>query len=227
MIRVQCSKLEEIRKNPSLFVQKLIFEESTNGGSIGMFKRWQNKVKAIHSTELDIPGAIKKLQQEFLNYSDNAKNRKKQEFLLDRLYSYLEEFKTKGFIYKSAEKRIFWDIIEDVALTGNSPVLVSKEDGSKHFAYYFTEAPSSWQQELKYPLLQKYLSEEYFKCNLGDLQVGVYCLQTNKFELQCFSTEDVNAAILEAQTLFNGIYRDYLTNSQEKRLTTKNTEIFG
>ncbi len=204
MIKVPCSQLEEVRNNPNAFAQKLLSENpQPTGGSFGMFSCWQKNVKDVHKEGLEIPEAIKALQQRFMNYADNTANRKKQEFLLDRMMPYFEEFNAKGFVLEKPMVRIKWELIPEVSLTGNSPLLVSNEDYNA--AYFFTESPLNWESQLKFPLLQEYLAHNFFSCETKDLKIGTYCLSENAFDLKSYDEADISIAIEEACDIFNKI----------------------
>jgi len=207
MIRVSCSKLEDVRKSPLAFAQQLLSDKKSGQGSYGMFQCWQSKAKALHTNEMDLPESIKSLQQRFMSYAENAPNKKKQEFLLDRLKPYWEEYQSKGFKYLGSQKQIFWKMIADVALTGHTPVSVI--DGNGFAAYFFTEYPVSWQEQLKFPLLQYYLANNYFKCDLDRVKIGVYCLSTLKFDLKTYSTVELEDSISEAKGIFTAISTYY------------------
>lgn len=207
MIRVSCSKLEEIRKNPLAFVQQLLEEKKSDGGSYGMFQCWQSKVKAIHSEEMSFAEAVKGLQQRFMRYADNAKNKKKQEFLLDRLKPYFEEFDKREFVYLGSQTKVFWQILSDVALTGYAPYIVSK--GNNFAAYYFTELPITWKDQLRFPLLQYYLAKNICICEPEQLEIGTYCLNTLSFDLKKYTEEEIKASISETEEMFKTISNAY------------------
>jgi hypothetical protein len=76
MIRVSCSKLEDVRKNPNIFVQQLKSNKQSGGGSYGMFQCWQAKIKLLHTEEMNLAQATKSLQQRFMSYAENAVNKK-------------------------------------------------------------------------------------------------------------------------------------------------------
>lgn len=98
MIRISCSKLEDVKQNPEVFAQQLLLDKKMAGGSFGMFQCWQTKVRATHKGEMDPQEAIKSLRQEFRDrdYADNAANKNKKKNLIDKLIPYLEEFKNKN-----------------------------------------------------------------------------------------------------------------------------------
>lgn len=207
MIRVQCSKLEEVRANPVAFANMLKNDKSTNGGSYGMFACWQTKIKEVHQEKLTVTGAIKALQQRFMSFADNASNRRKQDFLIDRMAPYFKNFDKQGFKLEKTMIHIRWELINDVMLTGHSPMLVSND--SFNVAYYFAESEIDWKEQLRFPLLQHYLATKYFSCQVDKLKVGIYCLRENKFSIQSYGLKAVENAIEEARSIFTTIDQEY------------------
>lgn len=208
MIKVQCSKLEEIRSNPIAFANTLKNDKSTGGGSYGMFACWQTKIKDVHQEKLTVTGAIKALQQRFMQYADTTVNHKKQEFLIDRMMPYFKAFNEQGFKLEKTMINIKWELVSDVMLTGHSPMLVSNDN--YNVAYYFTEYAMDWKLQLKFPLLQYYLATKYFSCPTDKLKIGTYCLNENKFSIQVYSTEEIERAVGEARAIFMAIKQEYM-----------------
>ncbi|MCO5937221.1 hypothetical protein NAF17_16870 [Mucilaginibacter sp. RB4R14] len=207
MINVSCSKLEFVRQNPIAFAQQMAANKNSGGGNFGMFQCWQSKAKALHTYEMDLQTAIKSLQQRFMKYDENLNNKRKQEFLLDRLSPYWEEIKSKDFKYLSSQKRISWPILKNVSLTGNTPMTLSHSNG--FIAYFYTENPISWQQELRFPLLQYYLAKNICNCSFDDLKIGVYCLKNLSFDLKLFTQTEIENSILEAEQIFKLVNENY------------------
>ncbi|MBC7401508.1 MAG: hypothetical protein H7289_16340 [Mucilaginibacter sp.] len=207
MIRVSCSKLEVVRLNPSIFAQQLAAKTKNRNGSYGMFACWQAIVKSLHANQIDFSQAKIGLQQKFITFKNSPVNRKKQEFLLDRLTPYWELFQSKNLTYLGPQKDIYWNVTPEVALTGRPPHLAS--DGGKYIAYFYSEAPVSWHTQLKYPLIQYYLAKDVFKCDPEQIQIGTYCLKTLSFDLITYSLNEIENSILETQNMFNNIYQEY------------------
>jgi hypothetical protein len=207
MIRVTCSKLEEVRQNPKTFAQQLKLENKNNGGSFGMFQCWQKYVKSSHTGELNVSEAILGLQQSFMGFANNAVNKKRQEFLIDRFQPYVEDFKSRNYTYLGSQKKMLWNIIPDVALTGHTPNLVSNESGFA--SYFYTENPILWQEQLKFPLIQYYLAKNIFKCDFTAVEVGTYCLRSLSFNLKSYSENEIEDAISETEGIFNVVNEEY------------------
>jgi hypothetical protein len=158
MIRVSCSKLEVVRQNSTIFAQQLASKTKNRSGSYGMFSCWQAIVKSLHTDEIDFSKAKIGLEQKFITFKNTPVNRKKQEFLLDRLTPYWELFQSKNLTYLGPQKDIYWNLTPEVALTGRPPHLAL--NGDNYVAYFYSEAPLPWQMQLKYPLIQYYLAKD-------------------------------------------------------------------
>jgi hypothetical protein len=206
MIRVPCSQLEDVRKNPIIFAQKLS-EDKAPGGSRGMFADWQTVIKEVHLKDISLGDAINSLQQKFLRFNITKDNLRKQEFLLDRLQPYCEEFNSLKYKYLGSGNHIKWKLIPNVMLTGLIPFTASLDND--FMAYFIVEKPISWKSQLKFPLLQYYLANNYFKCGLENLKIGTYCLETNRFDLKNYNQEEIEDAILETTDLFTRISDEY------------------
>jgi hypothetical protein len=98
-------------------------------------------------------------------------------------------------------------MIPEVALTGHTPFSVSHDNGFA--AYFFTEHPISWQEQLRFPLLQYYLAKNIFNCNLNELEIGFYCLSTLSFDLKTYSSSEVEDSIQETEGMFKFINNQY------------------
>lgn len=208
MIKIQCSKLEQIRINPVAYVQGVkTSENGDGGGSYGMFACWQTKIRNVHTGEMNPAEAFKSLQQRFLSYKDSQKNKKKQEFLYERFDPYLNEFNKKGFQYIGSKRQVRWPLTKGVELTGHTPYVFSKSKGFA--AYFFTEAPMKWETELRFPLLQYYLAKNHLDCTTDELEIGTYCLETNGFSLKCYSEEDIEEAVEETTGIFEIIAKEF------------------
>jgi len=207
MIKISCSKLEDVRQYPQVFAQQLATGNESGGGRYGMFQCWQSKVREVHKGKYTAPEAIKSLQQRFMSYADNVKNKRKQEFFIDRLTPYIEEFNNRNYNYLGAQKQIEWKLIPEVSLTGHTPNLVKNDNGFA--AYFYMETPILWQSQLRFPLIQYYLAEKIFKCPLSEVEIGTYTLSTLSFDLKQFTEGEMNEAILETKDLFKKVFDGY------------------
>jgi hypothetical protein len=208
MLNISCSVLERVRKNHASCAE-LLSEGAKiqSGGTFGMFAHWQETAKRFHLGELDVNQAVKALQSSFRRFDDNKRNQEKQARLTDQLLTYARRHRLEKLAIHETKKRIEWDIIPEVRLTGLAPWIFQKEVG--YYAYFCLEKRTDWQSELKYPLLQRYMTKVIIGCPLNKLSIGVYFLETGKFEFKSFSPAEVRVAVEEVTRLFGNVYAEY------------------
>jgi len=208
MIRIQCSILEQVRKNPTTYGQLLASNNNLNkGGTHGMLAYWQDVSLKVHKDEIDLSKGLRELQRTFMNFAETPKNLKKQDFLQDSFVKYHKHFEKKHFKLVDTKRRIKWNMTSSGLLTGLTPWVLS--DGRKYYSYFFTEQPVDWDSELKYPLLQEYLVENNIECDITEMNIGVYCLSTDDFSLKNFSKRELKNAIDETIDIFENVDKTY------------------
>lgn len=214
MIKIRLTSLEDVKRNPSLYAQQLAAENAkTSGGTHGMFAYWQDIVKTVHLNQLTTSEAIKTLQQKFLRFDDNPKNIRKQELLLEQLAIYCNAYDKYKFALADGRRQIKWELYAGVMLTGLTPIVAHNDEG--YYAYFFSENPYDWEDQLRFPLIQQYLSDYSIHCDIGEMNVGIYCLATGKFEFLLFTKSQLNKAIIQTSSLFEKVEKEY-TNLKTK-----------
>lgn len=108
-----------------------------------------------------------------------------------------------GFGLDNFFTRINLKLLSDVLLGGNSPVLSSSD--TRNMAFSIQESSSSWVYELKYPIIQKYLAENYYKCKVDEVEIGVFNIHTTQFELKTFDNIEIENAIDEARIVLGSV----------------------
>lgn len=208
MIRIQCSILEQVRKNPTTYGQLLASNNNLNkGGTHGMLAYWQDVSLKIHQDEIDLNRGIKELQRTFINFEETTKNLRKQDFLQDSFVKYHRHFARRNFELVDTKRRIKWNITSSGLLTGLTPWVV--KDKSQYFSYFFSEQQFNWNLELKYPLIQEYLVGNNIDCDITELNVGVYCLSTDDFMFKNFSKKELKNSIEETMDIFEKVDKAY------------------
>ncbi|MBN9298606.1 MAG: hypothetical protein J0I41_16490 [Filimonas sp.] len=215
MLTISCSLLEQVRNNYLPYVELLSTgEKISRGGTHGMFAYWQDVSKKIHQNELNLSSGIKTLTSLYSNFDDNKRNRDKQNLLLDQLVKYHQCYEKQNFQFYDGRRRIRWPIIPEIHLSGLTPWVF--ESGEEYFAYYVIEKKYDWKKELRFPLLQKYMSEHNVKCNFRQLNMGVYFLDTGVFEFRKYSTKEILSSVIETKQLFGKIYEEFRLKSVTK-----------
>jgi len=208
MIKIQCSVLEQARKNPTMYGQLLASDNTLNkGGTHGMLAYWQDVSLNVHKEEIDLSKGIKELQRTFMNFEETPKNLRKQDFLQDSFVKYHKHFEKKRFKLVDTKRRIKWNIAPSGLLTGLTPWVL--QDGGIYYSYFFTEQPFDWDTELKYPLIQKYLVENNIECDITEMNIGIYCLSTDDFSVKNFSKRELKNAVEETVDIFDKVDKEY------------------
>jgi len=208
MISVQCSQLEYIKVNPEAYGQLLAENDGKNrGGSYGMFACFQDVAKQVHIGELDISQAVKELYKKFVRFENNAKNRKKQEFLAEQLVNYCNSYKKKRFEFVDSRHQIRMQLIPEVRLTGLTPWVVADE--TTFYSYTISEKDFDWEKQLRYPLFQNYIINYTIDCEWDQLKVGIYSLESTQFQFKNFTKNRVQEIIEETTEIFKNLYLAY------------------
>ncbi len=208
MIKIPCSILEQVRKAPAAHAQILAAtDKPISQGSYGMFACWKDCAIKVHTGELNISQSIKELQNKFLRFDDNVKNLTKQTRLLDQFTKYIGQYEKNGFEFVDSKRQIKWDIIQGVRLTGHTPWVVHSKHG--YFAYFLTEVPIDWKVQLRFPLLQRYLTDHTIDCDITEMSVGTYCLQTNEFDFTSYKSKEIEFWVSETGAIFQTVLTEY------------------
>lgn len=206
MLKISIAKLEDARKNPKAFAATL--NEAAKGfGSSGSFSgTFRNYIGKFHNDNENKDKFHKQLQDAYkLHFVENAANNKRAEKYCKAFSSYTHYMLEHGFGLDNFFTRIDLKLLSDVSLGGNSPVLSSSD--TCNMAFSIEENPSSWQYELKYPILQKYLAEKYYKCELEEVEMGIFNINSCQFELKVFDSVEVEEAFEEARNVLGEVSR--------------------
>jgi len=207
-MKIRCSTLETVRKNPVAYAELLATGDGIKGGgSHGMFACMQDVARLIHLGEVDVNQGIKELQKKFQKFSITSKNKAKQELLTDQLVKYCRLYEKQSFVFIDGWRNMCWGITADVSLTGRTPWVVS--NGKGYYSFLLTEKPFAWSSELRFPLIQKYLVDNTIDCPITEMNVGIYCLATNSFDFLSFSNEEILEVVTETRDIFRRVYQEY------------------
>jgi hypothetical protein len=208
MIKVRASLLESVRLNPEAYGQLFATGGLNNkGGTHGMFQCFGEVARSVHVGELNMREAITALHTKFLSYRDIPANKQRQERLTEQLMAYIRLYRKMGFNWVDGPKRIQWPITKQVMLTGNTPWVVSNDEG--YTSYMLAEKSFDWKSQLRFPLFQQYLASNTIDCPSTSITTGYYFADTNTFDLVNFGKSDMKLAIDETGKLFNSVYREY------------------
>ena len=208
MIKISLGKLETARTNPALIAQSILSQEGGKGGNPGFVGSWKTVVRSYHENKETQSLAMNKLSEKFLiTFNPTKENREKSARFCDSFNNYCTEFTKLGLGIDTFQINLNWEILKQSVLTGHSPFLCSNE--THNIAYFFQERSNDWQNQLKYPLLQIYLSEKFYKCDVDKVKIGIYNIVDKKFELKTYEDFELDNSLEEAKTIFKNVKLEY------------------
>ena len=210
MIKVKCSQLEGLRKNPLEFARLLANNNLPKGGGVrGYFQRWQDEVRAVLRNEK----SVREAKTDFAKvcaekFSPTIENRKHEEKLQKAFDVFFKEYKSLNVKFQSTKKNISEHLHSNVLLTGSSPWITNGDDGYK--LIFLTESKiEDWVDFLKYPIIQKHLAETCFQCNTKDITFYCYCVENNSFESYSYSDKEIKETVVEVKYLLSIVSNEY------------------
>jgi len=207
-MKIRCSILETVRRNPVAYAEMLASGDgNTSGGSHGMFACFQDITRLIHLDEIDINQGVKELEKKFQRFNITPQYKAKQELLTSQLVKYCRLYEKQGFRFVDGWRNMTWGITADVSLTGRTPWVVANDSG--YFSFILTEKPFEWSSELRFPLFQNYLCVNTIECDITDMNVGVYCLENNSFDFLSYTQIEIAEAVSETTGIFDKVYKEY------------------
>lgn len=214
MISIRCSMLEAVRKNPAAYGQLLASNDGKKGGgSHGMFACFQDVARLYHTGEIDLKDGIRELHRKFLRFNETEENKTKQAKLVEQFVRYCRSFEKQSFELVEGWRQMKWSVVPNVLLTGRTPWVVGNDDG--YFSYILSEQKIDWKSELRFPLFQKYLTDNTIDCSLNEMSVGIYCLTTNTFDFKSYSAKEVTNVVNETGLIFQNVYTEYKKSSSK------------
>lgn len=207
MIKVKCSELELARTDPKGYGQLMAAGGSKTGGGYGMLARVKTVLKEMLDEEFSVSQGVKKIEQKFIGFDSTVENKNKQAALIKGFVAFCDYLKKRKLVLVEGIKLMKWDFTKDVLLTGQTPWVFKNEEG--FYAISFSERPTAWKDQLKHPLFQSYLADIIIKCDLNEMNVGVFCFQTGKLEVSCFKEEEIDNCFAQTETILAEVYKGY------------------
>jgi hypothetical protein len=208
MKKFSISLLESARRNPILFSKSLKEGSSVSnqfGGGRPISVRWLDAVGNYHRTR-DISLAITSLEKAFINRKDTPRNRKEVENLIFALENYVIEYNRLG--YEHLEKAHSMQIIlsPKVKITGWIWLLnMTSLGGRSGFIITKGIIDTSWQTELKYPIIQDYIANHIYGCELNQVAVGVIDYTSGHHSYYSYSKKEIDEALAELNSIGQNI----------------------
>lgn len=210
-MKISNTILERVKENPLSHARIMAGDErEKGGGTYGIFAYWQGAVKDVHRSKKSIKDAMNDLAKEYTaRFEATPKNLEKEEKLMKVFNSYCKQYDKLGVEYLYSKKLVNWQLHDSVTLTGNTPWITKR--GDEYVIIQVLEgAAGNWKNELRYPLIQKYLASYCLSCDVSNITMAVYSVKDNMFEIKNFSKKEIEAAITETKYLFTVVYNEYL-----------------
>lgn len=205
MTKFSISKLESARQNPTQFAQTLKSNDSGGGARFSKYMAWQLSVFKYHTTN-DLSQAINYFENTFRrNFADSPKNDRQREDFILTLQAYATEHDKLGLTYVEHKKRIGIDLSQKLKITGEIP-LIHLNSNFGYSAYFFTKDSTTWESELKFPVIQDYMAN-FYGVDLSEVVVGIFGIDTEQHSQITYSDQDVVDAINELNRIGQTITR--------------------
>lgn len=208
MISVRCSLLEQVKANPITYGHLLAVNEGANGaGTHGMFAYLQDIAKQVHLGEIKTSHAVNELFKKFARFEDNRKNRQRQEYLAEALVAYFKLYEKMGFNFVDGWRQIRLQMTPETRLTGRTPWVVVNDNG--FYSFMFSENDFDWQSQLRFPIYQHYIANKTMECSTEQVRVGIYSLESQKFQFRNYSNSNITESMAEVTELLINVYSAY------------------
>jgi hypothetical protein len=208
MITLSLSKLEQARVNPLFIASEMAKEKLSKGGNVGFVSTFKTAARYYLENDLRSQDAVKELDNKlWMAFKETPQNNNRRKLFCESFLSYAQLFSNLDISISKFQVNLDWEIITNMKLTGHSPFLCSNENYKA--AYYFSEKSVNWRAELKYALLQIYLAEKVFKCDVKYVKVGIYDISNRKFDLHTYEDFELDNAIEECKRVFNNVLSEY------------------
>lgn len=192
-MQIKHSQLEEVRVDPYAY-------SGQAGGAPGF---GPSKIRALHQAAFryhrpgqTLPAAEHYLQQAF---STRFKTAARLDKFIEYLAEYDRTFQSSGNVVIKVMLRLQRPLSPSVTLLGEVPRLDIAAGGG-YAAWLFSEYPRAWQDELRMPLIQAYLSR-LMGVSLDRVTVGFYFFATAAYESCSYDPETVAQAIGEVEQI--------------------------
>lgn len=207
MVRVSLSKLEAARRDPA-FIGQSLAQNDQSGGTRGFVSHFKSVIRGFHEHDRDFDEALETLNQDlWLSFIENQANTEKRKTFCESFETYHQLYKDMGLSVDKFQINLNWPLTQQAKLTGYSPFLCSNDE--YNIAYFFVERAGQWQQELKYPLLQIYLAENFYKCEVDQVKIGVYGVRDKVFDLKTYEDFELDNALEEGKSVLKNVANAY------------------
>ena len=194
-MKISHGSLETVRKNPRGFAKQP--PHSIFGGP-SAYRLWQLATRKVHTSSLE--DAKKHLEKIFWkNLTKNPRNTRKLIELMTSLKEYSSQFNHLNHQAIKLGDKFSIEILQGLFFGGEIP-RVDLKPKSGYSIVLFNKEAQNWQDELRMPLIQEAYAKK-LGAPLKEIEVGVYCLKTNKHEFRTYSAREVKKSMEEMHDL--------------------------
>lgn len=208
-MKFSIANLERARRNPVEFA-KILKNGDSSANKFGGYPksmRWLDAVCEFHRSG-DISDAFDALEKALGGRKPTAQHRRELQALLKSLDNYKNEVTSRRLSFIKSREKIHLRVNEAVEINGIVPLIFMKTAGG--FSAYFVSLNNpAWKSELKFPIVQSYVSESVFKSSVEETDVGYIDYLTGEFNELSFSTSEIAASAVELETIGQTILLNY------------------
>ncbi len=190
-MRLSHSRLEEIRRNPTLL-------RATGASAPRRFSRFralQFSTYKVHSEGLDqAVGHLERL------YARNFKRPEGLPPLVDRLRAYEVNYRALGTIAVETNVRMALAVTPADALIGEVARIDLDPVSGGSRLWLLAPSTDEWRPQLRMPLMQRWLAGRLGAPDT-DVTVGFYFFDTGRYESECFTSDAIEDAVEEMRRL--------------------------
>ncbi|MGE3523187.1 MAG: hypothetical protein AB7I96_10005 [Candidatus Dadabacteria bacterium] len=200
MIKISLSQLEEVRSNPHNFSQILQDATTQRYGGRSKFQVWQDGIHLYHKIN-DENEAIRVLTEKMENkFITISRSKKELNMYLDKFDKYLISHRNNGYYFNASRKKISIPIYKDVSISGIVPI-INMASHQGHAIIFFSKKDFDWESQIKFPLIQSYFAEKIFGCNISNIEVGIYCFETDEHHTKSYTKNEIRNALDESRNI--------------------------
>lgn len=197
-MKVTLSNLEEARRNPAAYKQKLLAAEKPFIRT-GYNALLQATILQYHRESLTADQARERMTHKYHQRFTTPKGLGE----ITRCFGeYLDEYAAQNNLATITHQRLRLQLPADIApnfeVTGKLPRLDTTSDG--YAVWLFSKGHADWQQELRMPLIQAAIAAD-LGTDMDEVTVGVYCFEDGRHTAFQFTEADSASATAELRTL--------------------------
>ena len=192
-MRIKLSELEEARRNPQRFAERL--RHGGGGGGKSKIRTLQESIYEYHRRDGDAGAADEYLVRQFTAQFPTAPELPR---LRAQLANYVRALLATGHTPLQWRVGLVLRPSEDLVLGGEVARIDMTEEG--YAAYVFGRSPRDWRSELRMPIVQAFVAGE-LQCAPEEVTIGIYDLDAGAHEETAFTAAQIDVALEEVIAL--------------------------